>query len=49
VGNLACVKLISCENRMTEMGDVNEEPNIDINYVKFRGANTRLPPGLRAF
>ena len=49
VGNLACVKLIACENRMAEMGDLNEEPNIDINYVKFRGATTRLPPGLRAF
>ena len=49
VGNLACVKLIACENRMAEMGDLNEEPNIDINYVKFRGVTTRLPPGLRAY
>jgi len=49
VGNLACVKLISCENRMAEMGDLNEVPNIDINYVKFLGATTRLDRGMRAF
>ena len=36
-GRYVILKLIDCENKMAEFGDLNEESNIDINYVNFFG------------
>ena len=36
-GRYIVVKLIDCDNRMSEFGDPNEETNIDINYISFFG------------
>lgn len=41
-GNLACVKLINQENLMDEHDDQHPSPNIDINFVAFRGRMVKL-------
>lgn len=41
-GNIALLKLISCENKMEEFEDDAEQPNIDIQYVALRGVSAAL-------
>ena len=44
-GNLTCVKLIACEDLMDQMDDPSENPNVDINFVRFEGAVVDVPVG----
>ncbi|KAL6746949.1 hypothetical protein V8C86DRAFT_2926284 [Haematococcus lacustris] len=41
--NLVCLKLISPEDRMREMHDAHDAPNVDIQFVAFRGVSVQLP------
>jgi hypothetical protein len=41
-GNVVCVKLLNCEDRMAEYDDPAEEPNIDVQYVALRGVAVQL-------
>ena len=44
-GNIASVKLISCEDRMREFADEHEHQNVDVQFVAFHGMTIELPPG----
>jgi hypothetical protein len=48
-GNVALLKLISCEDKMAEFEDPSDAPNIDVQYVALRGVAVSLDPasGLR--
>ena len=45
-GNAVCLKLISSQDRMREMGDQHEVPNIDVQYLLLRGVVATLPQGM---
>jgi hypothetical protein len=48
-GNATTLKLISSQNRMAEMGDMHEVPNIDVQYVALKGCVATFPAGMQLF
>jgi hypothetical protein len=43
---MVMVKLIDQEDKMDEFADAHEFPNVDCEYVSFRGLALGLPPGV---